>query len=167
MRIALSIDTNQGLDSVLSHHFGRCPYFLLADVEGREVKKVEAVANPFFQQHEPGQVPGFIHEQGANVMITGGMGRRAITFFEQFNIEPVTGAFGTASQALEKYFGGGLQGAQACRESMEHAHHHHEAVPAGNVYEKDASGRLQEEAEALSKQMDEIQKRIKDLKSNP
>lgn len=169
MRIAVSVDQDQGLTSVVSHHFGRCPYYLLADIEGKNVKEVTIVANPFFEQHQPGQVPGFINEQGANVIITGGMGRRAITFFEQFNIEPVTGAFGTVGQVLQNYLNGGIRGAQACRESMAHAHsdhhHHNEAPLHGGTYEKDEVGRLQEETEALAKKIAGAQERIKELKS--
>ena len=103
MRIAVSIDEDKGLASVVSHHFGRCPHYLLADVEQTEIRDVTTVANPFFAQHQPGQVPGFINEQGVQVMITGGMGRRAIAFFQQYGIEPVTGAFGTVQQVLDQY----------------------------------------------------------------
>jgi predicted Fe-Mo cluster-binding NifX family protein len=143
MKIAISVDEDKGLNSVVSHHFGRCPYYLLANVEQREIQDVTTVANPFFAQHQPGQVPGFIHSQGAQVIITGGMGRRAIGFFQQFNIEPVTGAFGSVQQVLEKYLNGGLRDAQACRESIEHAHqpHHHEALPSDGNYEADETGR--------------------------
>jgi predicted Fe-Mo cluster-binding NifX family protein len=167
MRIAVSVDEDKGLESAVSHHFGRCPYYVLADVEDREVKAVTTVANPFYQQHQPGQVPGFIHSQGANVIITGGMGRRAITFFQQYDIEPVTGAFGTVTAVLENYLTGGLEGAEPCRESIEHAHHHQhdEAVSPSGDYEKDEAGRLQEEAEALARKIAEVQARIERLKS--
>ena len=167
MRIAVSVDEGKGLESVVSHHFGRCPYYVLADVEDRAIKAVTTVANPFYQQHEPGQVPGFIHEQGANVIITGGMGRRAITFFQQFDIVPVTGAFGTVTAVLENYLNGGLEGAQPCRESIEHAHHDHhdKAVSPSGQYEKDEAGRLQEEAEVLASEIAEARARIERLKS--
>jgi predicted Fe-Mo cluster-binding NifX family protein len=122
MRIAVSSESNQGLESVVSHHFGRCPYYVLVDLVGREVKAVETVENPFYGQHQPGQVPGFINEQGADVILTGGMGRRAIAFFQQFNIEPVTGAQGNVAQALEQYFGGELGGAEPCHDSVQHDH---------------------------------------------
>ena len=124
MRIAVSSENNQGLESMVSHHFGRCPYFILVDLEGREVTGVQTIENPFFSQHQPGQVPGFIQSQGADVMLTGGMGRRAITFFQQFNIKPVTGAQGTVAQALEQYLGGALQEAEPCAESEKHHRHH-------------------------------------------
>jgi predicted Fe-Mo cluster-binding NifX family protein len=124
MRIAVSSESNLGLESPVSGHFGRCPYFTLVDVQGREVVTVESVENPFYQQHQPGQVPSFIQSKQANVMLTGGMGRRAITFFQQFNIEPVTGAQGTVAQALEQYLGGALEGAAPCPESEQHHHDH-------------------------------------------
>ena len=124
MRIAISSESNLGLESPISGHFGRCPYFTLVDVEGREVLAVESVENPFFRHHEPGQVPSFIQNQRADVMLTGGMGRRAITFFEQFNIQPVTGAQGSVAHALEQYLGGALEGAAPCPESEQHHHDH-------------------------------------------
>jgi predicted Fe-Mo cluster-binding NifX family protein len=158
MRIAISADDSNGLESVVSPHFGRCPHYILADVEGQEVKAVQAVDNPYYGQHAPGQVPGFIHSQGAHVMLTGGMGRRAIGFFEQYGIEAVTAASGTVRHALERYLGGQLRGAEPCRESQEHA-----AVPAEGEYEQDEAGRLREEAEMLRDQLDEVMARLDKL----
>jgi predicted Fe-Mo cluster-binding NifX family protein len=122
MRIAVSVETNNELDSVVSHHFGRCPYFAIVDLEGRDVKTVQIIENPFYGNHRPGEVPGFIHQQGADVMLSGGMGGRAIQFFQQFGIEAATGAAGTVRQSLEQYLGGGLTGAAPCNESVEHGH---------------------------------------------
>ena len=107
---------------MVSPHFGRCPYFVLVDVSEREVKAVQVVPNPFYGQHQPGQVPAFIQSQKANVMLTGGMGGRAMAFFEQAGIQPVTGAYGTVRQALEAYLDGKLQASGPCRESIEHGH---------------------------------------------
>jgi len=164
MRIAISADDGRGLDSVVSPHFGRCPYFILVDMEEREVKQVQAITNPFYGNHQPGQVPGFINEQAVNVMLTGGMGRRAIDFFEQYNIHAATGAYGTVQQALEQYLGGQLQGAEPCKESVEHAHHHdHEHAPAEGEYEQDEAGRLREEIEMLKGQLDEATNRLDKL----
>ena len=122
MRIAISIDTNNKLESIVAHHFGRCPYFALVDLEGREVKDVQVIDNPFYNGHQPGQVPGFIYQQNANVMLSGGMGGRAIQFFQQYGIEAATGASGTVQQALEYYLKGELTGAAPCKESVDHGH---------------------------------------------
>jgi predicted Fe-Mo cluster-binding NifX family protein len=123
MRIAISAENKNGLDSLVSPHFGRCPYFILVDVEGQEIKEVVSTDNPYYGNHSPGQVPAFIHSQGADVMLTGGMGGRAVGFFEQYNIEPVTGASGSIRQALQSYLGGELRGVDPC--AGEHEHHHH------------------------------------------
>lgn len=127
MRIAISLETNDGLDGVVSHHFGRCPHFALVDMEGTDVQDIKVVDNPFFASHQPGQVPGFIHEQKADVMLSGGMGRRAIQFFEQFGIKAATGANGTVRDTLENYLGGELNDASPCSDSVEHGkdHSHH------------------------------------------
>jgi predicted Fe-Mo cluster-binding NifX family protein len=122
MRIAISVDTNNKLESVVAHHFGRCPYFAFVDLDGREIKGVEVIDNPFYNGHQPGQVPGFIHQQNANIMLSGGMGGRAIQFFQRFGIEAATGAAGTVHQALDQYLGGELTGAVPCKESVEHGH---------------------------------------------
>ncbi len=162
MRIAISADDRNGLDSVVSPHFGRCPYYVLVDVEGQEIKAVQVVDNPYYGQHAPGVVPGFIHSQGVNVMLTGGMGRRAIGFFEQYGIETVTGASGTVRYALERYLGGQLQGAQPCHESIEHAHG--ELAPgSAEGYERDEIGRLREEVEMLQQQLAEVMRRLNRL----
>jgi predicted Fe-Mo cluster-binding NifX family protein len=160
MRVAVSADDKNGLDSVVSPHFGRCPHYILVDVDGREVKDILAVDNPYYGQHAPGRVPGFINSQSVHVMLTGGMGGRAIAFFEQYGIEAVTGAAGTVRHALEQYLGGALRGAAPCRESVEHGHD--EASGPGE-YEKDEAGRLREEAEMLRQQLDEITERLDKL----
>lgn len=125
MRIAVSIETNNGLDSMVAHHFGRCPYFAIVDVDGSNVKAVEVVPNPYYGAHQPGQVPGFIYQHEADVMLSGGMGGRAIQFFQQYGIQPATGANGTVRTALESYLGGELTGAAPCKESVEHGHGEH------------------------------------------
>ncbi len=122
MRIAISSEQKKGLDSMVAQHFGHCPFFVLVDVEGTEVQAVSEVANPFVTAHQPGQIPGFIREQNADVMLSGGMGGRAIQFFEQYGIDVATGARGTVRDTLESYFGGKLTGAAPCAESVEHGH---------------------------------------------
>lgn len=156
MRIAVSADNKEGLNSVVSPHFGRCPHFVLVDVEDQEIRDVQSVDNPYYGNHQPGQVPGFIASHEANVMLTGGMGGRAIMFFQQYGIEGVTGAYGTVKQAVEHYLGGQLKGAAPCRESQEHGHD----LPAEGEYEKDELERLREEADLLRQQLEATAKRL-------
>ena len=122
MRIAISAETKDGLNSIVAHHFGQCPFFVFIDLENRKTKKVEVVNNPYFDRHQPGQVPGFIYNNKVDVMLSGGMGGRAIQFFQQLGIQTATGAHGTAQLALESYLDGGLIGAAPCKESIAHGH---------------------------------------------
>jgi predicted Fe-Mo cluster-binding NifX family protein len=160
MRIAISADDRNGLESVVSPHFGRCPHYILVDVEAQEVKAVNAIDNPYYGHHAPGQVPAFINEQRVTVMLTGGMGGRAIAFFERFGIEAVTGASGTVRYALERYLGGELRGYAPCHESQAHGHGD---ILAEGEYERDEAGRLREEAEMLQQQLDEVMARLDKL----
>lgn len=122
MKIAVTVENNNGLESMVAEHFGRAPCFMLVDVENGEVTATQVVANPFAEAHQPGQVPGFIHEHKANVILSGGMGGRAIEFFGQLGIKAATGASGTVRQALENYLGGKLKEAAPCLESVAHGH---------------------------------------------
>jgi predicted Fe-Mo cluster-binding NifX family protein len=165
MRIAVSADNKNGLDSVVSPHFGRCPCFVLVDLTDRHVDKVREVDNPYYGHHEPGQVPAFVDSLGVDVMLTGGMGGRAIMFFQQFDIEGVTGAYGTVRQSVERYLGGQLKGAQPCKESEEHGHGGVVSAKhlTGGEYEEDELGRLREEADLLRRQLDEIEARLGEM----
>ena len=95
-------------------------------------------------------------------MLAGGMGQRAIGFFQQYGIQAVTGASGTVRHALEQYLGGVLQGAEPCRESIEHAHEEvsTEEVSTEDKYEEDEAGRLREEVQMLQQQLTKVMERL-------
>ena len=122
MRIAVSAQTNDGLDSMVAQHFGRCPYFALVDVDENEVQAVEVIDNPYYAGHQAGQVPQFIYDHQANVMLSGGMGGRAIQIFASMGINTATGAVGTVRETLESYLGGDLREAAPCADSVAHGH---------------------------------------------
>ena len=162
MRIAVSADNKNGLDSVVSPHFGRCPHFVLVDLDDHDVREVQEVDNPYYGHHQPGQVPALINSLGANVMLTGGMGGRAIMFFQQFGIEGVTGAYGTVRHSVERYLGGPLKGAAPCQESEVHGHGDLMSSRdlAQGEYEKDELGRLKEEADMLRQQLEAVEDKL-------
>lgn len=122
MKIAITAETDQGLASPVAQHFGQAPYFVLVLLENGAVSASNVIVNPFAQGHEPGQIPAWIQEQGASVMISGGMGGRAIGFFQEAGIETATGASGTVEQALQAYQAGTLTETAACAESVAHGH---------------------------------------------
>lgn len=114
-RIAVAAEDDGGLEANVSAHFGRCPYYTMVDVEGDKIALSYKVENPFYGAHgNPGQVPSFIRDQGAHVIIAGGMGQRAVGFFDQFGIEAVTGAAGKVEAVVEAYLKGALKGYDPC-----------------------------------------------------
>lgn len=123
MRIVFSAATEQGLDSPISAHFGRCPFYVFIDLdEQNTVLSVENVVNEHAQSHDPGQLPAYIKDQGANVMISGGMGGRAVDFFHQYDVSVATGASGTVQESLDNYLSGRLRGDAPCAGNAEHGH---------------------------------------------
>jgi len=123
MRIAFSTATEHGLESPISPHFGRCPYYVFVDLdENNEISSVTSIVNEHAQNHAVGQLPAYIKTQGVNVMISGGMGGRAVDFFHQSDVSVATGASGTVQESLDNYLSGNLRGDAPCSESVEHGH---------------------------------------------
>jgi predicted Fe-Mo cluster-binding NifX family protein len=122
MKIAVSSNDNKGLESTVSEHFGHCPFFTMVTVKENTIQKTEAVGNPFCQGHQPFEIPNFLKSQGIQVIITQGMGGRAINFFQENAIQPVTGCRGTVKDAVEAFLSGKFSQAAPCSESV--AHHH-------------------------------------------
>ncbi|UCF71926.1 MAG: NifB/NifX family molybdenum-iron cluster-binding protein [Deltaproteobacteria bacterium] len=121
-KIALACEDNQGVNGQISQHFGRCPYYLIVDVEGYEIKKTDSVSNPYYNNHVPGMVPQFINKRGVDVMIAGGMGPRAIDMFTNLGIEVVTGAIGNVGNVLQAYLRGEISGVQPCQHDHPEGH---------------------------------------------
>jgi len=105
MKVAVSTDQGQ-----VSAHFGRCPIFTIAEVEDGEVKNTTELPNP---GHAPGAIPEFLNQQGIKAIIAGGMGQRALMFFDQFGITPVVGVTGTVDDVLASLANGTLKGGES------------------------------------------------------
>ena len=46
VRIAIPVDKDEGLNSIISKHFGKAPYFLIADVNKDNIKNLQIKKNP-------------------------------------------------------------------------------------------------------------------------
>lgn len=91
----------------LTAHFGHCQEFALLEVENNEIKNKELLIPP---PHEPGVLPKWLSERGANVIIAGGMGQRAAGLFSQYGIDVVTGAPALEPEVLvENYLKNSLE----------------------------------------------------------
>ncbi len=86
-------------DGKLCMHFGHCEQFALMDVD-EKAKKVTGKQLLTPPPHEPGVLPKWLHDQGVNVIIAGGMGSRAQSLFSENGIEVVVGAPGDAPEKV-------------------------------------------------------------------
>ncbi len=102
-------------ESLLSQHFGRCQnyHFFEVDPEAKKVLEEKVLVPP---AHQPGVLPAWISKMGADVVVTGGMGPRAIQLFEENGVAVILGAPSIGvRQVVEGYLDGSLQlGTSSC-----------------------------------------------------
>jgi len=104
MRIAIPL-----AEGKLALHFGHCQEFALVDVDPKtgEVRRTEK-ANP--PDHAPGVLPRWLAEQGAEIILAGGMGSRAQNLFAENGIQVIVGAPAKAPEDLARdYMAGTLE----------------------------------------------------------
>jgi len=106
-RIAISTEQDQ-----VSPHFGRCPSYTMVDFENENVISREIIGNP---GHEPGFLPQFLHQEGVNAIVAGGMGPRAQDLFRAVGIDVYLGVEGSIDAVIEQLRKGTLVvGESAC-----------------------------------------------------
>lgn len=92
MKVAISTDGD-----AVSEHFGRCPLFTIVELQGENIINAEEIPNP---GHQTGFLPRYFHEMGVNCIVAGGMGRRAIDLFTQFQIQSILGVSGKVEDVI-------------------------------------------------------------------
>ena len=105
----------------ISAHFGHAPQFKIFSVENMEIIEENNLENP---GHQPGLLPRLLNEAGADLVISSGMGQKAIAIFEKNNIEVVCGAAGEAKAAVLDYLKGELDASDNACSHGDHEHQH-------------------------------------------
>ncbi len=91
---------------VLCPHFGHCDEFTLVEVDDSS-KTIQGTNKIPAPPHQPGMLPGWLARQGANVILAGGMGPRAVDLFVQNGIAVHIGAPEEPPEKLVLAFLGG------------------------------------------------------------
>lgn len=121
MKIAIPVERGR-----LSSHFGGSSHFAVIEVDGnsKTVQRSETLPAP---AHQPGLFPRWLRDQGAQVVIAGGIGRRALAIFAQNGVKVVSGQPGATVEALvASYLAGELnRPPEACAHHHEHDQHGH------------------------------------------
>lgn len=126
MKICIPTMGNTGLDDIVGEHFGRVPTYTIINLDNDEVK---VIPNTSHHTGGVGYPPEIMAKEGVNAMVCRGLGRRAISMFEEFGIDVYIGATGTVKNAVEDFKQGKLQKASKSDSCGRHAfrdQHHHE-----------------------------------------
>ena len=104
MRIAIPLTGGR-----LSPHFGHCELFALVDVDP-ETRTIRSTTTAEPPEHAPGVLPRWLAQAGVDLVIAGGMGRRAQDLFGQYGIEVLVGApSGEPEEVVRAYLDGSLK----------------------------------------------------------
>lgn len=120
--IAMPVDDDKGLNSPISGHFGRAKFYALYDTQHKNIRIIPNTSKHMGGSEEP---PVFIRNQGAEEVITSGIGPHALELFQKFKIKVYAGAQGTIKTTLESYTTKKLPFATAENTTMPGEHHHH------------------------------------------
>jgi len=109
MKIAISSkekDLNGEVDSV----FGRCPYFLIVEIEDKKIKGFEAIENTNAEQAGGAGISAAqtVAEKDVDAVISGNIGPRALDVLRQFNMKIYNGS-GSIDDVLQKFIDGKLE----------------------------------------------------------
>ena len=107
---------------MLSSHFGHCEEFLFATVENGKLTKTENLVPP---PHEPGVIPNWLAQQGATVVLVGGMGERAQDILQSRGVAVVCGVQSDKPlKIVDLYLKRNLKvGDNACNHDGDEDHH--------------------------------------------
>jgi predicted Fe-Mo cluster-binding NifX family protein len=100
MRLCIPSETNGGLGDQIGYHFGRVANYTIFDDETQEVTIIPNTSSHMGGTKLPAEL---LQEHNIDVMLCGGIGRRAIQLFEQFGIEIYVGGQGSIKDVIDQY----------------------------------------------------------------
>jgi len=119
MKICIPVVAQQGLNSPISSHFGQANSFAMFDEETQQL----TFFNNTGQHHDGALTPAeIIRQAGAQVVLCGGLGVKAVRLFEQAGIHVYNQADGTVADVLAAYQAGRLPEATDATACHDHAH---------------------------------------------
>ena len=127
MKVCFPTEGSAGLEESIGEHFGRIPTYTIVDSETEEV---EVIPNDSTHKGGSGLPADLLAQEGVDVMICSGLGRKAIRLFDEHGIEVCVGAEGRVKEAFQDWKADQLTGASesdACErhEFEDHGHHDH------------------------------------------
>jgi predicted Fe-Mo cluster-binding NifX family protein len=121
-RLVIPVLDEGGLDAQLSQHFGRAPYFTVIDVDrdGRVVGQ-ETIANVSEHFGGVGRPPDRILQLKPTVLITYGMGPRALRIFQTARVAVLRTTATAVNEVIAAYHHDTLEElTEGCRQARHH-----------------------------------------------
>ena len=110
MRIVIPVIDESGMNSQLSEHFGRTPYFAVVEVDEKgQVVSQKTVANTGEHFGGSGRRADFILQLKPNAIITYGMGPRGLSIYQSVRVAVLRANANTVKQVIEAYNNNELQ----------------------------------------------------------
>jgi len=103
IKIAVS-STGKDLNNKVDSVFGRCPYFIIAEIKNKKIVKVEAFKNISATKSGGAGISAaqFIVEKGVDAIVAGSIGPRALDVLNQFKIKTYEDS-GSIKKVLQKF----------------------------------------------------------------
>ena len=118
-RIVIPVTEDSGLNSRLSEHFGRAPYFMVIEMSSEgEISKIEAIPNTSEHFGGFGRPPDRILQLNPTVLITYNIGPRALNMFQQARVTVLRANALTVREVIEAFKRGQLEElTEGCRKA--------------------------------------------------
>ena len=121
MKLCIPSMGQNGMDDTVGQHFGKVPYYTLYDTESKEVSVI-----PNTSEHNGGVglPPEIMAKEDVDIMLCGGLGRKAVVMFEEYNIAVFNGATGSIRDAISAWEENSLSEATQLNSCAGHDHDH-------------------------------------------
>ena len=106
MKVVISA-TGRDLESTVDERFGRCRYFIIVETDDMSYETVDNV-NADLSTSAGIQAASYVANTGAEAVITGNCGPKAMQVFAETNIRIILGQQGTIKDVLQKFKDGAL-----------------------------------------------------------
>ncbi len=109
MKIAIS-STTKNIDGSMDETFGRCPYFIIAEIKDGQTKEIKSIENANKDQPSGAGISAaqLVAENKVEAVITGDVGPRACDVLNQFKIKIYTGK-GTVEEVIQNFINNKLE----------------------------------------------------------
>ncbi|MFA6349435.1 MAG: NifB/NifX family molybdenum-iron cluster-binding protein [Candidatus Omnitrophota bacterium] len=107
MKICIPTETNEGKNAKVYGHFGSAPFFTIYDTEKDSIE----IINNANQHHAHGmcQPMNALVGKSVDVVVTGGMGARAVQKLNEGRIKAYQAIPGTVADIISQFIKGGLE----------------------------------------------------------